>query len=80
MSNDEVSANYEVYITQYQEELEREHPGKVALFHGGEFVQVHETYDDAYWHGVNEWGLGNFSIQEIGERPAELGSLALAFD
>ena len=80
MSPDQTAANYEAYVAEYQEDLERDHAGKVALLHDGKLVQVHDSYDDAYWHGVDEWGLGNFSIQEIGEPPAELGVLALAFD
>ena len=80
MSADQIEDNYEAYVAKYQHDLERDHVGKVALLHDGELVQVHENYDDAYWHGVDEWGLGNFSIQEIGEPAAELGILALAFD
>lgn len=82
MSSDQVSTNYEAYVAKYQERLEREHEGegKVALLRNGVLVEVHDNYDDAYWHGVEEWGLGNFSIQEVGTRPAQLGSLAFAFN
>ena len=76
MPTDEVNANYDAFVSKYQHDLERDHPGKVALLHDGELVEVHETYDDAYWHGVDEWGLGNFSIQEIGDSPANLGAVA----
>ena len=78
MDSDQISANYEVYVAKYQDTLEREHMGKVALMHDSELVEVHDNYDNAYWHGVDDYGLGNFSIQEVGARPAQLGALTFA--
>ena len=78
MPKDQVKANYDSYVAHYQAKLEAEAKGKIALMHDGDLIQVSETHAEAYWHGVDNYGLGNFSIQEIGERPAELGILAFA--
>ena len=78
MARDQVSTNYNVYVAKYQDDLERDHAGKVALLHDGRLIEVHERYVDAYWHGFDDYGLGNFSIQEIGSEPAQLGSLTFA--
>ena len=76
MARDQISANYKIYVAKYQDDLEREHMGKVALIHDGELIKIHDNYDNAYWHGVDDYGLGNFSIQEIGSQPAQLGALS----
>ena len=78
MSQDQISANYEAYVAKYRGDLERDHNGKVALIRNGELIEVHDNYDDAYWHGIDEFGLGDFSIQEIGDQPAQLGVLSFA--
>lgn len=78
MSKNQVAENYEAYVTKYKNDLESKHTGKVALLHNGALIQVFDSYDDAYWHGVDEYELGNFSVQEIGSRPAQLGALSFA--
>lgn len=78
MTDTQVMANYESYIANYRDELERDHMGKVVLLHDGEIVDVFDEYDDAYWRGVDDYELGNFSIQKIGDQPAQLGVFAYA--
>ena len=71
-------SNYEAYKERHREKLEREHLGKIALLHDGEVVSLWNDKADAFQVGCEKYGLGNFSLQEIGARPATLGILAAA--
>ncbi|MDE0131725.1 MAG: hypothetical protein OXQ32_05620 [bacterium] len=42
----------------------------------GEVVGIYNDMSDAYSIGHEKYGLGNFSLKRIGERPAQLGILA----
>ena len=48
------------------------------MLHDQELVNVYNDMDDAYSIGVEKYGLGNFSLQRIGQQPIELGILAAA--
>ncbi|MYH97241.1 MAG: hypothetical protein F4129_12135 [Acidimicrobiia bacterium] len=77
---DQAQANYEVYVARHQEEMEREHRGKIVLMHEGEIVGIYNDDGDAYEIGCDKYGLGNFSAILIGANPIDLGTLALSFD
>ena len=44
----------------------------------GEIKAYFPTASDAYTAGHDEYGLGNFSIQQIGADPVDLGAQTLA--
>ena len=44
---------------------------------GGEVVGIYNDMTDAYSIGCQKYGPGNFSIKRIGEKPAQLGILAV---
>lgn len=77
LAPNEARENYEAYQANFQEELEREYMGKVALMHAKEIVMVLNDFDDAYMVGEKDYGLGNFSIVEIGKRPIRLSRRAV---
>ncbi len=56
-----------------KEEMEAEHFGRAALLHDGEIVEIYDDSGDAYAIGCEKFGLGNFSIEKIGEPPISLG-------
>lgn len=56
-----------------KEEMEAEHFGRAALLHDGEIVEIYNDSGDAYAIGCEKFGLGNFSIENIGEPPISLG-------
>lgn len=56
-----------------KEEMEAEHFGRAALLHDGEIVEICNDSGDAYAIGCEKFGLGNFSIENIGEPPISLG-------
>ncbi len=60
-----------------KDELERNHLGRVALFHDGELVDIYNDAEDAYTAGKSTYGLGHFTTQTIGEPPIHLGILTL---
>jgi hypothetical protein len=68
----QVEKNYVAFKTHLRELLET-HPGKQALMHDGEIVEILDTLSDAIKFGNSKFGAGNYSIQEITNRPAELG-------
>ena len=72
----EARHNYRAYKDKYKDMLEREHPGRIAMLHKQELVNIYNDMDDAYSIGVEKYGLGNFSLQRIGQQPIELGILA----
>lgn len=74
----EARRNYLAYQDKYRDRLEREHPGRVAMLHNQELVNIYNDMDDAYSIGVEKYGLGNFSLQRIGQLPIELGIHAAA--
>ena len=81
MSNDatsQVESNYAIYLNRYKAEAERDHNGEVALMVDGEIKGYFPTASDAYTAGHDQYGLGNFSIQQIGAAPVDLGAQTLA--
>ena len=56
-----------------KKEMEAEHFGRAALLHDGEVVEIYNDSGDAYAIGCEKFGLGNFSIEKIGEPPISLG-------
>ena len=56
-----------------KEKMETDHFGRVALLHDGEIVEIYNDSGDAYTIGCEKFGLGNFSIENIGEPPISLG-------
>ena len=56
-----------------KEEMEAEHFGRAVLLHDGEIVEIYNDSGDAYAIGCEKFGLGNFSIEKIGEPPISLG-------
>ena len=78
MVDSQARSNYRAYEAKYREELERDHLGRVVLLHNKEIVSIWNDMGDAYQVGCDQYGLGNFSLQRIGSRPTDLGSLAVA--
>ena len=56
-----------------EESLKAEHLGRTALLHDGEIVAIYNDSGDAYAIGCEKYGLGNFSIETIGDEPQSLG-------
>lgn len=69
--------NYDRYVKKYRREAERDHTGEVALMVDGEIKDYFPSLTEAYNVGVERHGLGNFSIQEIGAEPVQLGAQTL---
>lgn len=59
--------------------MEAKHLGRVALMHDGEIVNIYNDSGDAYSIGVEKYGLGEFSLQKIGDRPIKMGSAGISF-
>ena len=70
--------NNAAYREKYQEKLERDDLGRVALMHDGEVIAIYNDSGDAYAIGVERFGLGNFSAKKIGQQPAHIGIFTAA--
>lgn len=68
----QVEKNYEVFKAKLRELLDS-HPGKQVLLHDGKIIEFFDTFSDAIKYGNAKFGAGNYSVQEITSRPAELG-------
>ncbi len=73
MAADQLYRNEAAYEKDYRVQLERDHKGRTALMHDGKVVDVYDDPNDAYLTGYERWGLGGFSMKEIGQKPLELG-------
>ena len=81
MPNDttsQVDSNHAIYLKKYKAEAERHHKGDVALMVDGEIKGYFPTASGAYTAGYEQYGLGRFSIQQIGADPIDLGAQTLA--
>lgn len=74
---DELEKNIAAYNAM-RENLERDHFGRIALFHNGQLIATFNDREDAYDIGCDRFGLGNFSLTSIGEEPKSLGSIAMS--
>ena len=71
-NENQLETNRKAY-EEIREEMEREHIGKFILMHDGKIVSIHSDSGDAYSDGCEKFGLGNFSIESVGEQPVQLG-------
>ena len=75
----QVQKNREAY-EKLRDKLEYEHLGRYALMHNGEVIDIYNDSGDAYSIGCDKYGLGNFSIEKIGEKPISLGIFTICLD
>jgi len=69
---EQVSLNYEAF-RKILPTLPPEHLGKFALMKDGAVVDIFDVAMGAYIAGKERFGLGNFSMQKIIDRPVDLG-------
>ena len=72
IAESELDRNQAAY-EEIQTAMEREHNGRVALMHDGTVVDLYDGSEAAYKVGLSKYGLGNFSLINIGEQPISLG-------
>ena len=75
--SDQLEKNRKAYVAK-KKELESKHFGRVVLLHDGEIVDIYNDSGDAYAIGCEKFGLGNFSIEKIGEPPISLGIFTMS--
>ena len=80
MPHSQARDNYEAYEAKYRAALEREHLGRFALMHNREVVNIYNDEGDAYSIGCEKFGVGKFSLQEIGAKPVHLGIMTAALN
>ena len=68
----QATMNYQAYKA-IRVALEHEHAGRTALMKDGDVVEIYNDNGDAYQIGCEKYGLGNFSLVNIGEKPINLG-------
>ncbi len=56
-----------------QDQMERRYMGRTVLMHDGNVVEVYNDDEDAYKIGCDKFGLGDFSLVNVGEKPINLG-------
>lgn len=74
----QIDINHDAYRETHRHGLEKEHLGKYALMHDAQVVAVLDTLDEAFNTGMDDFGAGQFSIEEIGAQPIHLGAFGLA--
>ena len=76
---DELKKNIAAYNSM-KEELERDNFGRIALFHDGKLIAIYNDRNDAYDIACEKFGVGNFSLRQIGENPASFGGASMYLD
>lgn len=75
----EVDRNYEIFERLLPDMLQQRR-GEVALMRSGEILDFFPCESAALAEGRNRFPDGVFSIQEVTDRPADLGFFSHAFD
>lgn len=57
------------YYKDNQQELVAKYNGKTLIFRDEELLDVKETFTEAYDFAVTNYGIGNFSLQEVSPGP-----------
>ena len=78
--NLQVRSNLEAYESGPRERLEQSDNGRTALMHDGLVVGLFDDSDEACDTGRQRYGPNNYSIVEIGAKPASLGWRSLVLD
>jgi len=81
MSIQNANAEFKKNIAAYEkirDKMEAEHLGRVALLSGGKLIAVYNDSGDAYDIGCEKFGLGNFFLEVIGQKPVHMGALTMA--
>ena len=76
--DEQIQKNYEAYINGLQAEMEQTHLGKTLLMHDEEIIDMFEDPGMAYRRGYEDFGLGQFTLITVGEKPVELGVMSIA--
>ncbi len=71
-AENELAVNKQAY-EKVRLDMESKHWGKILVMHRGEIVNIFNDSGDAYSVGVEKFGLGNFSLQKVGDKPINLG-------
>lgn len=75
MNEQTVGLNAEIKAYEAQEnELERDHRGKWAVFNGGQLVGMFDTFDAATSFGSEKFGAIPHLIRQVGAAPPVLPS------
>ena len=64
MTTDQLKQNWKDFNA-IKEKLEAENPGRIALFHNGELIEIYNDSGDAYTIGKEKYGLGNFLSRQL---------------
>ncbi len=77
ITDKQVQENYDAYVNELQEEMERTHFGKTLLMHDRKVIDVFEDRGMAYASGYEKYGLGKFTLVTVGEKPIHLGAMSI---
>ena len=75
----EIDLNFDFFRRKLSDLL-RENRGKFALLRSCEVIGFFDGPGDAYRAGLSRFPDNLFSIQEVEDRPAEMGMMGLALD
>lgn len=79
----EIMAELERNQSAYDEvkvDMETNHWGQLVLLNNGKVIDIYNDERDACAIGGRLFGLGNFSVIRVGERPTDLGLNSISVD
>ena len=67
ITDKQLQENYDAYVNELQEEMERTHFGKTLLMHVRKVIDLFEDRGMAYVSGYEKYGLGKFTLVTVGD-------------
>lgn len=68
LNTSQVDQNYQAFVKQLPE-LMKTNPGQFALMNNAQIVRFFQSASDAVQEGFAKYGTGNFSVQEVTDKP-----------
>ena len=77
-SKNEVEKNYEAFKKELPKLLKKKSQvGKFSIWSNQKLIKIYPTFSKAVEEAVKQFPKGNFSIQEITDKPIQLGFASL---
>lgn len=73
----EIDRNFDAFVTMLPDLLQRA-PGKYALLHSARLVELFDSSVSAVVAGIQRFGPGEYSVQEVTDRADNLGFYSYA--
>jgi len=72
LNTGQVDQNYQAFVKQIPQ-LMKTNANQFALMTNAQIVRFFQSESDAVMEGLSKYGAGNFSVQEVTDKPQTIG-------